>query len=323
MEFRRTFNRREFGQFTGKNALLLAATEFLRNGGPTLLPPITDQFKQGVEAAFETLRSPEGVKLAQQARAWVLPDGTPMTTIAPEVEFAAEILETRSLNLFIPRAQERVIFAFVDRARDTVPGKVDMHGVFQKNSPAVIRASGPSVQPYEIPLLSSLSFKIELAEYLRGTHAALVVGIKETSQIVDYLAYCRVYRRLLEQQGARFELINPKGTQISDNDVTLSVAQAQMSIEMEQREEAWLERFIDMGSFLRVGSILFANWLVNYGNKEKMPAAFSSMGHESAGFLQAMGFLEQRGRKAMWVNGRAPQIDEDTFVPLLNKFLGI
>lgn len=320
----------EFRRRTLIKVAVTGASELQIHGH--ILPPAVDQAPLVVNQARQVKQEAKGVvetwlnvisfseqekkSLGDRIQNWTLPDGSKMSILSPELYLAGEVYKVGSIKSYIPQARDlQVVY---DRRQKV--GALNLLADWDESSASYILVSGPSIRPFKIPELKSLSARISFNPKFHGTFAELVLAAKEASQIADYLMYSRFHLALLRGQGAKYEI---HGRKLSEDELSVTVAVAQTQIEMENSKVLWFRDFVDYGSSFRVGSIAYMDWYINYFNQEKsvIPIEFVKAGIQAAGYLQQARWLDQVARgHAVWVRGRAPMIENGEVRELYVRF---
>lgn len=272
------------------------------------------------KAVVETLT---GADVRQRLREWRLPEGQLMTDISPEVADAAEYLSAPSLEAFFPVFKGPIR---IEYTKENEPGLLSVSSKFDspEDSPVKISSWGEDNKPLTTPTLKSLSFKVVISEKMKGTRAELAVLAKEVIQIKDIIEYCKIYKKLVEENGARFDIKYSDDTKYQRDLAVLSWGVVQMDIAARQKKYNWLKEFLDTGAHLRVGGIAYANWWFNYPKERGMfPPIFTGPGDRVVQFLSNEGLLVRNGNVMRWKNGRAPQANSDEFAELYSKYTGV
>lgn len=294
---------------------------------PHVVPFIGDAvFRQGDPGKTSPeVDSPEQkrlkAELAEKIVSWVLPDKAKIVDILPLARESAEVYKSGNIGAYMPEAKKPLLLHY-DAAEKN--GRLSFRPIWDNDSKVKIRAISPNIPPFEMPVYSTVELVVVLPLQVRGLYAERVLGIKEASQLIDYNEYAKTYVKILTEQGARFEVINPENRPLTTEFVTSSIALAQNVIELEKRGVAWFSDFVDFGSFLRVGGLAFIDWYLSYIQEHnKVPKEFLEGGHQSAGYLQqATKLLVFEGNHARWRAGRPPDIGSTDFMEHFNKFTG-
>lgn len=264
----------------------------------------------------------ENRQMGKEINSWVLRNGVRMVDKFAQVKQAANLLAGSSdPRKYFPFASIPIGFS-----TDPSNGIADLFFDSQETdfeNPRRIIATDKDGQKFELPFLKKgLPIQIRIAQEFLGSTARLPLAIKEVSQLVDNLEYCRTYVDLLKENGGNFELHNPQNTPTTKEEFITSIAYTQAELERQQTgQPPWFFQFMDVGSFFRVGSIASVNWYI-----DQLDAGFKPTGRmidiisQSAGFLQSKGLIRQEGRMFVWTNGRPPEISSKEFIQLFNAF---
>lgn len=296
----------EFSRRSFSKVALVGATELAAYGH--MLPPAADLVS---ERAAWFMKRRERLDLANALKDWTLPSGAKMAEIAPEILKSVDVLEKSSLREYHPKAQEPIRIKYVDRiGQRSAAANLAPMAIFADPGEVYIKATLPGAQSFEIPFLESLRPQISLLHPLRGTYAGLAAVAKEAITWAELADYSKIVMQTLTDQGARYELVNPKRVPVQPGEVAMAVTLTQASMEKGNNIFPWTENFIDQAAFFRLGGILYANWVTNYPQeRSRVPQSFDEAGNQYAGFLQQQGLLTQSRNTFRWAKGRAPAID--------------
>lgn len=303
----------------------MSRRKFLRIGGATVVSGLVLLIGGG--AIFKALENvgeqenDENYALGEKIRNWTLPDGTNMNIIIPELNEAGNVFQKKSLEDLLPTAIQPLTVTYFNEGVAT--GRLGLDFKFSEDNIVKVVTETPGAPPFDMPLLTALEPKIFLLKSMKGTVAELTVAAKEAMQIVDFNKYCKFFRSTLEDKGLKFTLVKPDEINISENLVNASIAIFQHQIQLEKDGFSWFQKLVDLGAFIRMGGIAYANWKVNYPHERSLVSEkYISAGENQAGLLQHEGIIVQSGRAVKYTQGSAPQIGSPEFQSLLSKASG-
>lgn len=302
---RRVFLRRAGTVLAGGATFLVAGGTLLK-----LLEAVEDQ--EGEDGKYA---------LGERIRNWRLPDGTSMLTIIPELDKAGSVFQRESLDDLMPTAAQPVTVRYLDHG----VGELKLHPKFSEDKTIKVINEGVGIEPFDMPLLTSLKPEILLLKSMKGTAAELAVAAKEAMQVADFNEYCRFFRVVLEGRGSKFTLVKPNAVNVSEELVNASIAIFQSNLQKEKDGFSWFEQLVDSGAHIRMGGIAYANWRVNYPHENsRVSKDFIAGGENAAGLLQHEGIIVQTGRTTFkYARRSAPQIGTLEFQDLFSKASGL
>lgn len=260
----------------------------------------------------------EAKRLGREVNSWRLGNGVLMSAAFPEIKQAADLLEGRiDPRKFIPQLKVPVGFSSeVSYAAFVFTPEFDVE------SPRQIKVRTNRGDEYTLPFLKPNSMgSFQFSPEILRSSIRLPIAAKEASQVVDHLAYSRVYVSLLKEYGT-FTLDNPDNIPTTEEEFITSIAYAQNQVQLQETGSTWFQDFVDFGSGIRMGGIVFANWLLEEGRMGRIPQGPQvDAGHNWAGFMQDKGYIVERNGMFVWAR-RLPEIASKEFLQLFNEFTG-
>ncbi len=304
-----------------KRQLIIGGT--LAAGGSVLAALLKpwDWFIEKTETMFV---DPQLQQLGKEIYNWQLLNGTSVIDISPETRKTTDIL-TGKVN---PRSLIPIIKLPVSFDPNAKDAGFSLNLVDSNDNRRVL-VTLPSGQIHRLNWISSESeATIQLSEDIKKSSVRWPILIIEVSQIYDFFAYSQLYLSLVQKAGIGFEVINPDNLLFSDLEKTIVVEESIRILEEKlSQKPSFFRTIVDVGSALRVGGILFANWYVDQLNR-RIPISESADwvkgGQHYAGFLQSKGLITQQRRGGLftWTNGQSPSINSEEFLRLVEEFSG-
>lgn len=263
--------------------------------------------------------------MGKELESWTLRNGFKMSSL-PDVKKVAELLNGRvDPRQFIPFMG--IPLRFRDNPNIT-PGLFEPTIGSDRTDPrsTKIRLTNGEIVKVEW-LRSNQPVVIGLSEEVQKSSGRNVILVKETSHIYDLVDYSRLYLRVLAEDGVEIGIENPTNILTSETEILLNKALAAQDIEDKKdwaRGASYWQELVDMGTGLRVGSILFANWYLDQVNsKINVPnTPWVQTGHDYSGFMQHKGYIREQGRSFVWTHGKAPEILSKEFISLFSEYTG-
>lgn len=267
-------------------------------------------------AAFLLTREEEDhrLELARKLQQWHFPNGKLVSDLFPEIQDYANLLTAPSLPQLRSAYPLRVYYA--DLPQDAPSGHFNMDQKFDRarEKDLAITVTTTTGERFTLPFIAETKPSIRLTSSIRGTNAEMVVLAKEVSQALDLIKYCRRYRQAQEKLGNKFKLVNNLEIPIDQDYIDFSIGGTQISSELEKTNKSWLLDFIDEGSFLRIGAILYANWERHFANERvRMPRNYINSGKNFAEPLKNNGVILLQDDYFKWAAGQAPDVSSDEF----------
>lgn len=264
---------------------------------------------------------PDGaIKLGREINAWRVGRGVSTVQTFPEIKQAADLLEGKvDPRQYIPQLKVPVEFVLSESEQ-----AFSFKPEFDLDSSRKVRVRTNKEEEFTLPFLKpncvgSLKFSPDVL----NSSMRLPIAAKEASQIVDHLEYCKAYVALLRENGS-FTLENPDNIATTEEEFIISIAWAQLQVELDRTGVSWFHEFVDIGSGLRVGGIAFANWYeeqVRSGRQPVQDVNFRT-GSNLGGFLQAKNYISERNGMWVWTTGEAPEIGSKRFLNMFNDYTG-
>lgn len=263
-------------------------------------------------------------QLGQELRNWSLIRGTRVVDFNKEAQSAASLLlgETNP-STYIPKITTPLRL-YIDNSSS---GSVVFDWTFKENGPRKIKVELPNGKIHELPWIERMEAKFTLSDETFRSSARPAVIAKEASQIVDYINYCQLYLAVTQEMGVKTTLLNPEGNSTSPLELVIAYSRSIAGLEKPNLSQSFFAGLIGYGAFLRVGGVLFANWLQDNENRgiNTPNSQLVKDGSKSGGFLQSKGLIahQQRGadRIIHWISGQAPQIQNREVLGLYREYM--
>ncbi len=301
-ELGRNLTKREFLGLMG--GLLTAACI------PTTVP---EQPRSQEQFVVPTLQ-----QLGQEVDNWRLRNGLRVADKFPEARQAIDLLSglTNPKRLF-PYAASPIEFS---TNPDNGIADLNIDPAFEQTGSRRIVVTNKNGSKFELPVLKhNLPVQIRLSPEVMDSTIRYPIAIKEASQLNEFLDYCRVYVSLLKQAGTTFILQNPDNIPTSEAELTFSIALIEADLDKQETGRSWLHEFVDIGSFIRVGGLAFANWYSDQVQSGFKPSGRPiEVGSSVAGFLQSNNLIRMENNMFVWTTGKAPAINSQQFLDLFD-----
>ncbi len=146
-----------------------------------------------------------------------MPHGELVKNYVPEISLASGFMEDSSK--FIP---VKHTFSLEHVDNEGAPGYVDYPINYSTDDALTFTTEGPGTKPFTSSLIESMSIMLKIQRKMRGTFAERAVAAKEAIQFAELVKSSRVYRRILEIQGATFT--PSKTANVSDDTLSVNCA---------------------------------------------------------------------------------------------------
>lgn len=246
--------------------------------------------------------------------------GVQMSAVLPEVRNSVELLQ----GVIDPRAS----FPYADIPINLAYNPADGIGGLKINQVADmtdsrrVMVSQKDGRSFEMPMLKkNLKVDILLSPAVLADTIRLPIISKEASQLVDYAHYARLYLLFLQEKGISFIFKNPNDVPTSDSEIIITIAALLSAGEIESKGTSLFSDLIDVGSYIRVGGIAFANWYLDQQKEERklVKVIGVDQGLEVADFLFKKGFIKKEGGMVIWTSGQIPGFGTKEFRDLFNE----
>src|SRR3989344_2678707 len=297
----------------------------LTAGGLALLASGGVSFLALEKLADDQEEQADAFELGEKIRSWRLPDGTKMIDVIPELSISADVYQKKSLEEYLPTNTDPIKVVYSnEELSNKGSGVLHFSYRFSQDETIKIINEAPGVETYDSPIISNTSSTIILPLGMKGMTAEKVVAAKESIQVAEYTKYARYYTNALENNGAKFTVVNPNNEEISEDLINLSIAVVQNENQKKQFGKAIFEELVDEGAHIRLGGIAYANWKVNYPNEwSRAQDRFKVYGDRVAGIMQQEGVIFQSGNTFRYTEGKSPEIGSEKFQKLFTRFTGL
>lgn len=300
----------------------ISRRDFLKLGVPVLA---TYSTFSGIVACSEPPNPymvPQNIKLGKELEAWTLKKGTRMVDKFAELKKAAYVLQGKvDPRSYSPFAGIPVKFSSnlnIELASYYLSVESDTE------CKRKIAIWGRGIDRFEVCFLKKdLANEIQIPPRIMVDSIRLPIAAKEASQLIETMEYCRLYVNLLKEDGAQFSLINPDGIPTTEDEFIATIAYTQHASQSEKYSTTYFEQLIDIGTFIRVGGIAFANWYRDQLTQGLKPEGKDvDIGKQYVDFLWFKKLIEARDGLLVWTAGRPPAISSREFLQLFNEYTG-
>lgn len=271
-------------------------------------------------------------QLGRELAAWRMADGQPITNL-PLVGDTAKLLQGQ----VDPRQSLFPILSLPIRYQqvaETQGGVFTISPFWSTIDTRKTKISFPTGENFTVGWLSSETYlTIGLSSAVYSSTVRKCIAAKEAEHLLSIGNYCRLYLDEKNKQGITVEFINPEHVPTTLQEEAISKALAlneQETILGSKNDPNFKSDFLewmDTGAHLRLGGILFANWVSGeLASNNLIPETESwfILGNTYVGFLAKKGLIKREdlnNRKSRWVwtTGRPPEINNPQFLQLVKE----
>jgi hypothetical protein len=271
---------------------------------------------------IDSFSAPELMRLAKEVRDWKI-GNQKVLDLFPENQKTVSIMAGEiNPQEFIPYAKPRVYFsnneddASLYTQLKSVPEDELSKGI-------LIQFPSGSAKKYRWLDQTQSTLTIKISSDIQRSTLRLPIAVKEVSQITDYPEYAKAYLEHVRDQGVAVTLINNKNELLSEAEALANAAEDiaanEVGINNKDYSQAFFHTIVDMGSHIRVGGIMFANWYQDQIHQGKAPADNLQIrnGKGYASFLAAKDIIKIENGLWVWSNGSPPEINSSSFIDLV------